>query len=34
MPTTVGTVLLAHQEAGQERILRTGLMSQHFAVRT
>jgi hypothetical protein len=34
MPTTIGTILLAHQEAGQERILRTGLMSQQFAVRT
>lgn len=34
MPTTFGTVLLAHQETDQEHILRTGLMSQPFAVRT
>jgi hypothetical protein len=34
MPTIIGTILLAHQEADQERTLRTGMMSQNFAVRT
>lgn len=34
MSTTNGTILLAHQDPGQERILRTGLMSQNLAVRT
>lgn len=34
MTTTIGNILLAQKEAGQECILRTGLMSQHVAIRT